>query len=28
MTHLKQLFRRLDAFTLETFNAPRWHRPR
>ena len=27
MTRLKQLLRRLDAHTLETFNPPRWHTP-
>jgi hypothetical protein len=28
MTRLKQLFRRLDAFTLETFNPPHARRTR
>jgi hypothetical protein len=28
MTRLKQLFRRIDAFTLETFNPPHARRPR
>ncbi len=28
MTRLKQLFRRIDAYTLEAFNPPRHRRPR
>jgi hypothetical protein len=25
MAKLKKLIRRLDAYTLETYNPPRWH---